>query len=131
MKSALLAAVAVCAAMYALGGGDAAAADRATLKEGRKAIRPCAACHDFRSQRRKFGPNLVQVVGRDVATIEGFRYSDALKRLGGVWTEARLAEFLNDPAAYAPGNAMRFPGFKDMATARAAAAYIATIPPKE
>ena len=94
------------------------------LREGRKAARACAACHHLTREVRKFGPHLVGVIGRPVAGLPDFEYSAALKALGGVWTEERLADFLNAPQEYAPGTTMKFPGFNDRTKAINAAAFV-------
>mgnify|MGYP002633904531 CR=1 FL=1 len=118
---ALIAAFASSAAPF----GAALAADAALIREGRAAAKVCQACHDFHHEKRKFGPHLVQVLGRPVASVALYPYSAGLKGLGGIWTEDRLANFVNDPAGYAPGVAMNFEGFHDMAKARAVVAYLA------
>jgi cytochrome c len=101
------------------------AEDREARREARALVKPCKVCHQLTRPKRKFGPHLVNVIGRPVAGAEGYKFSKAMKALGGAWTEERLAAFLNDPAAYAPGTDMKFPGYKDMAKARLAAAYLA------
>jgi len=105
-------------------GGAVADDDKALLSEGRAAAKVCLACHHFKRAKRKFGPHLVDIIGRPVASAANFQYSNALTALGGVWTEARLAEFLNHPEAYAPGTNMKFDGFQDERKAHAAVAYI-------
>jgi cytochrome c len=102
----------------------AGAEDRQTRRENRALIKPCKACHDFRREKRKFGPHLVGVIGRPIASAPGYKYSGALTALGSEWTKERLAAFLNDPQAFATGTNMKFPGFKDEAKAERAAAYI-------
>jgi cytochrome c len=99
--------------------------DEPDLRDGRKAVRTCVACHHFTRDVQKFGPPLVDVIGRPVAADKTYAYSPALKALGGVWTEERLAAFLNNPNEYTPGTTMKFPGFNDMTRARNAAAFIA------
>ncbi len=64
-------------------------------------------------------PDLEGVVGRRVAGAEFPRYSDALKQVGGRWTEARLDAYLADPQAIAPGGSMVAMGLEDDPTARA------------
>jgi len=103
----------------------AAASDADTLRAGREAAKVCETCHHFTRSVDKFGPPLVGVVGRPIASIARFPYSAALKGVGGTWTEERIAAFVNDPKAFAPGTAMKFEGYKDLATARAVAAYVA------
>ena len=51
----------------------------------------------------KTGPNLYGVVGRKAGTYEGFKYSDALIKLGEageIWTEDDLAQYIADPNKY-------------------------------
>lgn len=74
---------------------------------GRRAFRACAACHTVApGAPSTIGPNLVGVLGRDVAGVPGFAYSDALRALAGSWDAASLDRFLADPAAVAPGTRM-------------------------
>merc|ERR1711953_350447 len=56
------------------------------------------------------GPKLQGVVGRPVASADGFSYSGALSGKGGKWSEKTLDKYLKSPADYAPGNAMAFAG---------------------
>lgn len=115
------------AALFALGlsAPPAVAADADTIRAGREAAKICETCHHFTRSVDKFGPPLVGVIGRPVASVARFPYSPAMKGLGGEWTEERIAEFVNDPKAFAPGTSMNFEGYKDMAKARAVAAYVA------
>lgn len=104
--------------------GNAQAADKATLTEGRKATKICLTCHHFKKPKRKFGPHLVGLLGRPIASADDYKYSKALKALGGEWDEERLFGFLMNPAEFAPGNAMKFRGFRDEDKTRAAIAYM-------
>ncbi|MGZ0189526.1 MAG: c-type cytochrome [Alphaproteobacteria bacterium] len=99
------------------------AADAKLIKEGRRAAKVCKACHHFIREKRKFGPHLVKLINRPVASADKFRYSDALKAVGGVWTEERLAAFLYNPQSFAPGTNMKFKGYRNKAKSKAAAAY--------
>ncbi len=96
------------------GGGSAfaemvAAADAA---DGEKAFRKCAACHKAEEEANGVGPHLVGVVGRDIGSVEGFNYSDALAGLDGQWTADELNAWLEDPKGYAPGNKMAYRGVR-------------------
>jgi cytochrome c len=45
-------------------------------------------------------------VGRPIAGEDGFAYSEALRGVGGVWTEELLHRFLTSPQEFAPGTKM-------------------------
>lgn len=84
----------------------------------------CAACHSLSAEEHGIGPHLVGLIGRPIGEVEGWSASEGLRSLGGVWTPERLAEFLADPEAFAPGNAMGATGITE-AEAQAIADYIA------
>ena len=65
----------------------------------------CGDCHTVDAASGS-APSLKGVVGRKIASLSDFQYSDALKAKGGVWTEAALNAFIANPNAYAPGTAM-------------------------
>ena len=57
------------------------------------------------------GPNLWGVVGRPVASAEGYdRYTPGMSSLGGAWTPARLDIYLRQPMVEVQGTTMAFPG---------------------
>ncbi|MCC6306437.1 MAG: c-type cytochrome, partial [Rhodobacteraceae bacterium] len=86
-----------------------AAADAAA---GERQWRQCAACHSLEEGRNGTGPSLHGVVGRPVASLADFKYSDALAGLGGAWTADRLFAFIASPRGFAPGTAMTFAGLR-------------------
>lgn len=90
--------------------GLVAAAD---IAAGEKIFRRCAACHKVEDGKNAAGPHLFGVVGREIASVEGFKYSDALKALSGSWTPEMLNAWITNPRDVAPGNRMGFPGIKD------------------
>ena len=86
----------------------------------------CAACHSLDANR--VGPMLRGVVGRKVASVAGYDYSDALRRAGGRWDARRLQAWLRDPQSVAPGTKMAF----SLATAAdrdAVIAYLSSLRP--
>tara|TARA_A100001037_G_C15112187_1_gene619549 strand:- start:164 stop:706 length:543 start_codon:yes stop_codon:yes gene_type:complete len=78
---------------------------------GKKISKKCIACHTFsEGQDSKIGPNLWDVVGRDIASGTEFPYSNALQNIEGKWDFAELDKFLTSPKKYAKGTKMAFPG---------------------
>ena len=66
----------------------------------------CMACHSLDANR--VGPMLGGVVGRKVASVSEYDYSEALRRRNGRWNARRLDAWLRDPQAVAPGTKMGF-----------------------
>src|SRR5690625_655495 len=81
--------------------------------EGEKVFRRCRACHQLKEGANGVGPTLHDVVGREIAAVEGFNYSSAMAAHDGTWTPELLSEFLADPKAAIPGNKMGFAGLKN------------------
>lgn len=89
--------------------GDAAA--------GARAFRACAACHSVELNRNMTGPSLAGVSNRKAGGLASFpRYSQAIKQSGVVWNDQSLDRYLENPAAFIPGNHMTFPGIPDEMT---------------
>lgn len=89
-----------------------AAADPAA---GEKDFGKCKACHKLDGSNST-GPHLDGVVGRAIASVDGFNYSDAMKAHAGEvpdWTPDALIHYLTNPKAAVPGNKMAFAGFKN------------------
>jgi cytochrome c len=66
----------------------------------------CVACHSLDASR--VGPLLRGVMGRKVASVDRYEYSDALKGVKGRWDSRRLEMWLQDPQSVAPGAKMAF-----------------------
>jgi cytochrome c len=95
-------------------GGVGVLLAQADVDAGAKAARKCAACHTFEeSGAAKIGPPLWDVVGRDIAAVEDFAYSDALAEKEGAWDYQALDAFLAQPREWAPGTKMAFAGVKE------------------
>lgn len=84
---------------------------KADPAKGQTFAKACGACHNFeKGAAAKVGPPLWGVVGRKVASIDGFGYSDAMKAKGGTWSFEDINKFIANPKAYVPGTKMGFAG---------------------
>ena len=102
------------AAPAAVGSDFMAALATADPKAGEADVGICKVCHAFnKGGGALIGPDLYGVVGRKIALVEGFNYTPALKAHEGDWTFEKLDAWLTNPAAFAPGTAMAFPGIPD------------------
>ena len=98
--------------------GEASIQERlatASPERGQALFRVCRACHGIEEGTvQALGPNLRGVLGRPVASAEGYgRYSPAMASFGGTWTVERLDRYLHRPAAEVAGTSMVFPGIAD------------------
>jgi cytochrome c len=85
----------------------------ADVTAGQAFSKKCTACHSFdKGGPNKVGPALYGVIGRQVASLGGYAYSDALKGKGGAWSNQRMSEFLTKPKKWAKGTKMVYAGIK-------------------
>lgn len=75
---------------------------------GAEVFRACVACHTLSpDEGNKAGPTLAGIFGRRIATLPGYNFSPALKRLDIVWTPETVSMlFKVGPMAYTPGTKM-------------------------
>ncbi len=107
--------------------GAAHAGSHGDPAKGKKVYNKCKACHSLTQEKNKVGPHLVGIVGRKVGSVEGFKYSKALKKAGEegmVWTEENLAAWLKAPKKFLPGNRMAFAGLRKEDQIRDVIAYM-------
>lgn len=92
----------------------AAPASAQDAAEGKKVFtRQCVSCHiDAAEGPRRLGPTLFGVVGRKTGAVEGFRYTEANKNAGWVWTPEKLDVYLKNPREVIPGTNMAFAGVR-------------------
>jgi cytochrome c len=85
----------------------------ASIEKGEKIYKKCGSCHNYeKGSVNKVGPNLWNIINRTKAGIDGFAYSDALTKTGGVWSYEELAAFVYKPKEYIVGTKMNFAGLK-------------------
>lgn len=92
---------------------------------GQKASKRCVTCHTFdNGGANKIGPNLWGIVGKDKGAVDGFKYSDALRDMGGAWSYDDLNAFLANPKEFLKGTTMNFAGIKSVQDRAAIIAYL-------
>lgn len=83
----------------------------ANAEAGRNIAKKCLMCHSLdKNGANKVGPHLWNIVGKEKAKVENYKYSAALSSKGGSWDEESLFHFLNKPSGYVPGTKMSFAG---------------------
>ena len=75
---------------------------------GAKVFRACVACHTLRpGEGNRAGPTLAGLMGRRIATLPGYNFSPALKKLDIVWTPETVAKLFElGPETFTPGTKM-------------------------
>jgi len=75
---------------------------------GAEVFRACVACHTLSSDEgNKAGPTLSGIFGRRIATLPGYNFSPALKKLDIVWAPGTVSGLFEiGPAHYTPGTKM-------------------------
>ncbi len=75
---------------------------------GAEVYRACIACHTLKpDEGNRAGPTLHGIFGRRIASLPGYNFSDALKKLDIVWTPETVARLFEiGPMQYTPGTKM-------------------------
>lgn len=83
----------------------------ASAEDGAGVFRQCSACHVVDEERNGAGPHLVGIMGREIASVDGFSYSGALPE--GEWTWEKMNAWIENPREFAPGTSMGYGGLAD------------------
>jgi cytochrome c len=106
-----------------LAAADAAAGEQVAVK--------CHQCHTFEPGGAALqGPNLYGILGRDVASLAGFKYSTgagSLSDLEGNWDYEKLDHFIERPKKFRPATAMNFLGVTKTTDRMNLIAYLRTL----
>jgi len=95
--------VPVAALMVALFVAAPAFSDDGDPLKGKKSFRQCGVCHSLKMGKTKVGPSLAGLFGRKAASINGYKYSSALREAGDeglVWDEEQVFSYLKNPTAF-------------------------------
>ncbi len=75
---------------------------------GAEVFRACIACHTLSpDEGNRAGPTLHRIFGRKIATLPGYRFSEALQQMHIIWTPETVTKLFEiGPSAYTPGTKM-------------------------
>ena len=83
------------------------------VEHGQKVFKKCTACHSVKKNgKNKIGPALYNVLGRNMAALDDYKYSKALTAFNKSWTFNEMNSFLIKPAKYIKGTKMAFAGLR-------------------
>ena len=85
----------------------------ASVADGEKIFKKCAACHSIaKSGGNKIGPALWGVLGRQAGSVSDYKYSKAMAAHGKTWSFEEMNSFLIKPRDWIKGTKMSFAGLK-------------------
>jgi cytochrome c len=74
---------------------------------GADVFHACVACHALTPDDTKAGPTLWHILGRRIATLPGYNFSPALKKLDIIWSKETIAKLFEvGPTHFTPGTKM-------------------------
>ena len=94
------------------------------VEAGKKQFNKCVACHSVEPDVHLMGPSLHGLMGREVGSLEGFPFSEAMETADFIWTEETLDAFIESPMQYLPGTVMPFGGIRKAEQRQALNCYI-------
>ena len=85
----------------------------ASVADGEKVFKKCAACHSIaKGKGNKIGPALFGVLGREAGSLADYKYSKAMMAHASPWTFEEMNGFLIKPRDWIKGTKMSFAGLK-------------------
>ncbi len=121
-------------ALYAEGNDKVGSllSDSGDALKGKRIFNACLSCHAIEENMVvRAGPHLRQIVGRKAGTLDGYRYSSALKLADFVWSEEKLDDWLLNPRTFLPGNRMTFSGLEKEQERKDLLAYLKQVTTSE
>ena len=83
------------------------------VDHGKKIFSACKSCHSIKEGGgNKIGPALWGVLGRQIGSINDYKYSKAFAEFGGEWNLKNMNSFLIKPKDYIKGTKMSYAGLK-------------------
>lgn len=83
--------------------------------KGEKVFAKCKACHVADAETNRVGPHLKGLIGRNVASVAGYKYSEAMlefAKANPAWTDELFLTYIENPKKLIPKTKMVFPGLK-------------------
>ena len=85
----------------------------ASVADGEKVFKKCAACHSIaKGGGNKIGPALWGILGRQAGSVSDYKYSKAMAAHGKTWSFEEINSFLIKPKDWIKGTKMSFVGLK-------------------
>lgn len=129
MRTLLIALLSVGGAVVGSAPGPSATGDASVA--GERAYQKCYSCHAIEPGKNDLaGPSLYAIVGRPVASVDGFAYSAAIRRFAAGnprWTRDLIDRYAENPEDLVPGTMMAFHGMPDPNERRALVDYLASL----
>ena len=97
---------------------------------GEQIFKKCKVCHTTaEGAKRRIGPNLFDIMGREIANKSNFKYSKALMdyKSNSVWDQQLMYQWLQSPSKFAKGTKMAFPGLRKDEDLKDIIAYLKTL----
>lgn len=92
---------------------------------GERVFRQCSSCHRLDGSNAT-GPHLDGVIGRQIASVPDYSYSDALASKEGDWSLDAMNAFIAAPSEWAPGTKMTYKGLGSIEDRANLIAYLET-----
>lgn len=101
---------------------------RRLVDRGAQLARACVVCHSIgKDEGNRIGPNLWGVVGRPIAGVADFDYSERLMRREGIWTPRTLNDFFIETKVFDQGSHRAFLGLARSEDREALISWLATL----